>query len=158
MHSWSQKDISEFINVLKKNTLQEVAQALYYHTEVGRVTNPQPTPTGSNEVIGYLEKLIEDHRVCVVDRVFPQMYGELRWLAARCLACEYAYKGIKTSIVLEDVMQPIREDRFNGLDDLEKRIQNRLIVTKTEVIQSQDWYELCCKEVIEERISKRDKE
>jgi hypothetical protein len=93
---------------LGTNDAWKIANALYLAADLGRKPQPEPAPTGNTEIITYLEQLVEDNRLCPVDWRIPYAFGELRWLAARILACEYIYQGIKTSIVLQDAIQPIR--------------------------------------------------
>lgn len=80
--------------------------------------------------------------------------GELRWLAARVLACEYAYQGIETPIILKDVVQPTSNDKIAEIHrrkTIDELIQQGLLPTKTEIIKPQDYAYCCSKEAIEER-------
>ena len=166
----SKSSTNELINVLKSGDAYHIASSLFHISGLDlvgfdRESQPQPvTPTGNSEVIAHLEQLVEDRRWTIVDWHIPESYGEIRWLAARVLACEYAYRGIKTSIVLEDVVQPIKRRELTKIrEELEVShmnvvIEQRLMPKKTEIIRPQDYCEWCSKEAIEKRQHEQESE
>src|SRR5687767_14185155 len=109
MDKWTESELNWYLEHLASDDTWNLALTLSTVAQIGREPKPQPTPTGNAQVIAYLEQLVEDDRWCVVDHRIPYAYGEMRWLAARLLACEYAYQGIETPIILKDVIQPIRD-------------------------------------------------
>lgn len=123
-----------------------------------RESQPQSvTPTGNSKVIDHLERLVEDHRWTIVDWHIPPTYGELRWLVARILACEYAYQGIKTLIILEDMIRPAKLREITiikkrlKISHVDKVIEHRLLPTTTEIIRPQDYCKWCSQEAVEKR-------
>jgi hypothetical protein len=169
MDKWSEKELNWYLERLAKNDTREIALTLSNVAQIGREPKPQPVPTGNAEVITYLEQLVEeDRRMCIVDFRISYTFGELRWLAARVLACEYAYQGIEEPIILKDVVQPIRgykyakSDLYRKIEDInlqglvpnrtiEELIQQGLVPTKTEIIKPQDYAVCCSKEAVEAR-------
>lgn len=150
MTRWTESNLGKFIDMLKSNDLEEVAWVLTYYMDGHGYYNPEPI--GNDEIISYLKHLIEDQRLCKVNWGFPSRWGELRWSAARVLACEYAYKGIDTPIILKDVLKPVTLEGFGTLSYLINRIEKGLMPTVTQVIRPQEWCELCCKEAVEKRL------
>jgi|GEM_PF-1843058 len=137
----------------RKNDVKEISLSLFVVANIDDEFPPKPLPTGHAAVVTYLEKLVEDRRGCVVYWREPCRYGELRWLAARVLACEYAYQGIEKPIMLENVVQPITLGDGRGLLELTKidqLIEQGLLPTKTEIIKPQDYAYCCSKEAVEE--------
>ena len=156
MQEWTESSLKWYLETLSGNDTRDIAQALYLVAELD--TKSQPTPTGNAKVVAYLEQLVEDNRLCTVDWIIPYTYGELRWLAARVLACEYAYQGIEKPIMLKNVVQPIRGFDIariaQGKDKpitLEELVQQGLVPTKTEIIKPQDYAACCSKEAVEAR-------
>lgn len=162
MWQWNEALLDWYLGKLTTNDTTEVANTLWVIAQLGR-PKPQPLPTGNSEVIAHLEQLIKDNRNCIVDWMTPPSWGELRWLASRVLACEYAYLGVEKTIILKDVIQPIsdlnlynisQEHQIQSLDEL---IQRGHLPTKTEIIDPQDYCEWCSKEAVEKR-QKQDKD
>ena len=98
VYQWSKSDIDEFLRVLTANETRDVALTLFSVAELDRKPQPQPVPTGDARIVAFMERLVNDRRFCIVDWQIPPAYGELRWLAARVLACEYAYENIKNPL------------------------------------------------------------
>lgn len=163
MKQWTESDLNLYLRILAKNDTHDVAMSLFVVADIHRELQPlpQPMPTGNAKVITYLEQLVEDRRGCIVHFQEPEAFGELRWLAARVLACEYAYQGIETPIMLEDVVQPIRSyeivpiHRTKTIDEL---MQQGRLPTQTEIIKPQDYADCCSKEAVEERKRNQDKD
>jgi hypothetical protein len=158
MPLWKESELNWYLDRLAKNDARDTASALFTVAELGREFQPQPAPTGNAKVIAYLERLINDNRLCVVNWIIPYTYGEMRWLAARVLACEYAYQGIEKPIILKDVIQPIRDfeiariaQQHHKIANLSELVQHGLVPTKTEIIKPQDYAACCSKEAVEER-------
>lgn len=156
MSLWTESGINWYLERLASNDAWKISGALYTVADIGRLPQPQPTPTGNAEVITYLEQLIEDNRLCPVDWRIPYAFSELRWLAARVLACEYAYQDVEKPIILEDVVQPIRRSDAYSIAlshrvNLQELFEQGRLPTKTEIIKPQDYAYCCSKEAIEER-------
>ncbi|MEO1643554.1 MAG: hypothetical protein AAFR67_00090 [Chloroflexota bacterium] len=151
MSKWIQSELNYFIKILRANDPNDIAMWLLHYSDMGEGSEPHPIPTCNDQVIYYLEKLLEDRRPCAITDRAPYDYGELRWLAARALACEYAYRGIDTPIILEEVAMPVSQRELGGLDNFSNRIQSGQVQTKTEIIDPQDWCKWCCKEAVEEQ-------
>ncbi len=154
MSQWTKLEIEQYLAALAKNDTHEIALYLFVVADIVDGSPRKPLPTGNTQVIAYLEQLVEDQRGCIVLWQEPQAIGELRWLAARVLACEYAYQGIETHIILEDVIQPTRSreippiHRNKTIDEL---VQYGVLPTKTEIIKPQDYAYCCSKDAVAER-------
>jgi hypothetical protein len=162
MPLWKESELNWYLERLASNDTHGLALTLFVVADLGGESQPQPVPTGNAKVITRLEQLVEDHRLCVVNHIIPYTYGEMRWLAARLLACEYAYQGIEKPIILKDVIQPIRDIEIVRIAhpkpaNLDELIQQGLVPTKTEVIKPQDYAACCSKEAVEERRLNQDK-
>jgi hypothetical protein len=164
MQEWTESELNWYLERLATNNIQDVARTLFVVAQIGREPQPQPVPTGNAQVITYLEQLAEDDRWCVVDWRIPYAFGELRWLAARLLACEYAYQGIEKPIILKDVIQPIRQveigrivQYYNLTMTFDELMQQGLVPRKTEIIKPQDYAACCSKEAVEARRRNQDK-
>lgn len=162
MQQWTESQINSYLETLASNNTHEISLTLHGLAELDREPQPQPVPTGNAKVISHLEQLIEDHQVCVVKFRVPYTYGEMRWLAARVLACEYAYQGIEEAIILKDVIQPVTDadivDIANDISaSLKELIRRGIEPRTTEIIKPQDYVYCCSKEAVEERIRKQDK-
>lgn len=162
MKQWPESEINLYLRILESNDAHEIAGNLFHIAELDHPSQPEPLPTGNVEVIAYLEQLIEDRRgyFLILTRSTHTM-GELRWLAARVLACEYAYQGIETPIILKDVVQPTSKyeiDEIHRRKKIDDLIQQRLLPTKTEIIKPQDYAHCCSKEAVEERIRNQNKD
>ncbi|MEM9952849.1 MAG: hypothetical protein AAF846_14675 [Chloroflexota bacterium] len=154
MQKWTESELGWYLQTLEENDTYRLALALSGIAKIS--TLDQPVPTGNSKVINHLEILIEDNRMCMVNSTIPPSYGEMRWLAARILACEYAYLGIKKSIVLENVVQPIKGRELDRISPdkpmtLDERAKAGLLPTKTEIINPQDYVDCCSKEAVGER-------
>lgn len=164
MQEWTDEELNWYLERLANNDAHAIAGALFQVAELHRELQRQPVPTGNAKVITHMEQLLEDHRWCIVEWIYPYAYGELRWLAARVLACEYAYKDIKKPIILKDVIQPIRLAEIDGIKEyyqittLKELLQQELLPTKTEIIKPQDYAHCCSKEAVEKRRQNQDKE
>ena len=159
MRQWTTSEVKSYLRSLEENDTHDLAMSLCLVTETDRRPQPQPVPTGNEMIVSYLEQLVEDRRACVVDRITPYKFGEMRWLAARALACEYAYLGIENPIILEDVVQPMRRSEAAGINPyktIHDLIRQRLLPTKTEIILPQDYVDCCSKESVEERKRNQD--
>lgn len=162
MRKWTESEIISYLNMLESGNIDDIAGTLFYNAELSYPYEPEPMPTGNAKVIAYLEKLIEDRRgyLLILTRT-TYVIGELRWLAAHMLACEYAYQGIDTPIILKDVVQPITKyDIYEApprkkINDL---IQQGLLPTKTEIVKPQDYADCCSKEAIETRLQNQKKD
>jgi len=165
MDKWTESELNWYLERLARNDARDIASALFQIAQLSRPPQPEPVPTGNAQVIAYLEQLIEDRRECPVDWRIPFAFGELRWLAARVLACEYAYQGIEKPIILKDVVQPIRnwgfviyDERYRENMTFDDFIQHGLLPTKTEIIKPQDYAACCSKEAVERRRNEQKKE
>jgi len=161
MQEWTESLLNRYLERLASNDLRDIALDLFDIADLGS-NRPQPVPTGNAKLITHLEQLLEDNRLCLVERRIPLAYGELRWLAARVLACEYAYQGIEKAIILKDVIQPIRDDEIARIAYpkpaiLAELVQQELVPRKTEIIKPQDYVACCSKEAVEERRRNQDK-
>ena len=158
MREWTESEINWYLEALAKNDTHDLARALFQIALLIR-PYPFPVPTGNKQVVEYLEQLVKDRRGCVVDWRTPHTFGELRWLAARVLACEYAFLGIEEAIILKDVVQPLRNWEFFPRDKkyqgvkmtFDELIQAAIFPTKTEVIYPQKYAWCCTKEAVEVR-------
>ncbi len=162
MSLWKESSLKLYLESLASNDFEDISSALYHVADLRSVPQPQSVPTGNTEIITYLEQLIEDTRLCLLDRRIPYIYGELRWLAARVLACEYAYQGIETPIILKDVIQPIRRSdasriAFPNQTDLQELFEQGRLPTKTEIIKPQYYAYCCSKEAVEKKKTESNK-
>ncbi|MEM9954624.1 MAG: hypothetical protein AAF846_23645 [Chloroflexota bacterium] len=161
MKQWTEEDIEYYLEILERNDPNDLANLFFVILQFNRIP-PHPVPTGNTNIITGLEKLLEDRRLWTDlhhNIILEEVYGEMRWLAARVLACEYAYQGIETPIVLKDVIQPINSSEIDRISDdksasLTELVERGLIPRKTETIKPQDYYECSSKEAIAERIRK----
>ena len=158
MGNWSESELNWYLKCLTSG--EDLALALSTVAKIGMDTPPMPT--GDTRVIKRLELFVEARDVwCIVDwRVgFASgfTHGELRWLAARILVCEYAYAGIDTPIILEDVVQPFKGVERGNLVmqhqmTFEELVEQGLMPHKTEIHKPKDYAWCCSKEAVEERI------
>jgi len=158
MYQWTESDLKRYLETLEKNDTRDVAKILFTMAGLDMETLSPFIPTGNAKIIAYLEQLIEDRRGYVISWEIPSGVGELRWLAAQALACEYAYQGIETPIILKDVFIPTRDyetDPTHRDKTIDERIQQGLLPTKTEIIKPQDYVNCCSKEAVEKRKRKQ---
>ena len=151
---WQDSDTVEFLRALVIDERRNLSTWLYSLVDF-------PEPRGNKYVISYLEHLIEDRRGCLVIWRVPFYWGEMRWLAARVLAYEYALLGINKCLVLEDVVIPVEDIEiitlasrhslsFDHVEDPQSRfamkvddlIRCGLLPTTTELINPIDFKKL----------------
>ena len=159
MKEWTEARLKWYLENLATNDIEKISQALFIVAQMKGLDHAEPVPTDNTRVIAYLERLVEDRSGCIIIWRIPYVYGEIRWLAARLLACEYAYRGIEKPIILKDVIQPIESyGETYSLNALNRNIVQGLLPTTTEIIRPQDYCEWCSKEAIEKRQRKQESE
>lgn len=165
MQEWTESELNWYLGKLASDDAEAIAGALYVVAEIHMRSQAMPVPTGNAKVIARLEQLLEDRRVCKVgpygSYISGVVLGELRWLAARALACEYAYLGIDKTITLKDVLQPMWNYEIVSIDPkktIKELVQQGLVPRKTEIIKPQDYAHCCTKEAVEKRRQNQDEE
>jgi len=165
MQEWTESDLNWYLETLESANTKDIAGALSTIAAFDAKLQPQPIPTGNDKIVKYLEQLVEERQWCClgmgISFIHSFAYGELRWLAARLLACEYAYASIDKPIILKDVVQPIRDHESARIDPYKTKyelFQEGLLPTKTEIIKPQDYADCCSKEAVERRLNQDKKD
>jgi len=154
---WSESDLNWYLESLASDDTDKISLALFQASDLGRGPEPEPMPTGNAKIVTYLEQLIKDKRLCPVNWLIPHAWGELRWLAGRVLACEYAYQDIEIPIILKDVIQPRKDFDLSRVNlSIEELVQRGWLTRKTEIIKPQDYAYCCSKEAVEKRKREQD--
>jgi hypothetical protein len=74
----------------------------------------QEQPLGDSRIMSYLEKLLDDTRLCIT-QIKPYRYGEIRWLAGAALAAERKVHGIDDPVRIKDSFPPITQQEVYDL-------------------------------------------
>lgn len=95
MEIFSDEDLTYFIEIFQKGDAKEKTLSL---------KNWYRYPTGDKRILPYIENLLEDRGIYIIN--IPFRYGEVRYLAAYALVAEYKLLGIDKTIELKQVMLP----------------------------------------------------
>lgn len=71
-------------------------------------------PSGASEVIAAVRRLTEDRTPAVIS--IPYAFGEVRWAAAYALAAELRAQGLRESVSIQDIPEPVGINELGFLE------------------------------------------